>query len=107
MRSTNGYESRRQQYLAEVASTKIKAAAAASAIALVQTKLAAGQSTKDYAVKTARWTKLMEMTMGSRAGTAQPSHCCQRPTPEGSDAFAHCEGAKSRHAGFACHDHYR
>jgi hypothetical protein len=44
-RPTNGYESRRQQYLAEVASTKIKAAAAASAIALVQTKLTAGQST--------------------------------------------------------------
>jgi hypothetical protein len=42
---TNGYEARRQQYLAEVSSTKIKAAAAASAIALVQTKLAAGQST--------------------------------------------------------------
>jgi len=34
--------------------------------------LAPGQSTKDYAVKTARWTKLMELTMGSRAGTAQP-----------------------------------
>src|SRR6185369_6523765 len=45
LQPTNGYEQRRQQYLAEVASTKIKAAAAASAIALVQTKLAAGQST--------------------------------------------------------------
>lgn len=45
MRSTNGYEQRRQAAMAEVASTKIKAAAAASAIALVQTKLAAGQST--------------------------------------------------------------
>ena len=45
LRPTNGYEQRRQQFLAEVASTKIKAAAAASAIALVQTKLAAGQST--------------------------------------------------------------
>jgi len=45
MRPTNGYEQRRQQYLAEVASTKIKAAAAASAIALVQAKLAPGQST--------------------------------------------------------------
>ncbi len=44
-RPTNGYEARRQQYLAEVTSTKIKAAAAASAIALVQTKLAAGEST--------------------------------------------------------------
>jgi hypothetical protein len=45
MRPTNGYEARRQQYLAEVTNTKIKAAAAASAIAMVQTKLAAGQST--------------------------------------------------------------
>jgi 3-oxoacyl-[acyl-carrier protein] reductase len=34
--------------------------------------LAAGQSTKDYAVKTARWTKLMEVTMGSRRGRTQP-----------------------------------
>ena len=42
--STNGYESRRQDYLA-VGSTKLKAAAAASAIALVATKLAPGQST--------------------------------------------------------------
>ena len=45
MKPTNGYEQRRQAALAEVSSTKIKAAAAASAIALVQTKLAAGQST--------------------------------------------------------------
>lgn len=45
LRPTNGYEARRQQYLAEVSSAKIKAAAAASALALVSTKLAAGQST--------------------------------------------------------------
>jgi len=45
MRSTNGYEARRQAALAEVSSTKLKAAAAASAIALVQTKLAPGEST--------------------------------------------------------------
>lgn len=45
LRSTNGYESRRQNALAEVGSTKIKAAAAASAIALGTTKLAPGQST--------------------------------------------------------------
>ena len=45
MRPTNGYEARRQQYLAEVSSTKLKAAAAASAIAFVQTRLAPGQST--------------------------------------------------------------
>lgn len=42
--STNGYEERRQDYLA-VGSTKLKAASAASAIALVTTKLAPGQST--------------------------------------------------------------
>ena len=45
MLSTNGYEQRRQAALAEVQSTKVKAAAAASAIALVQIKLGPGQST--------------------------------------------------------------
>jgi len=45
MRMANGYESRRQAALAEVSSTKLKAAAAASAIALVQTKLLPGEST--------------------------------------------------------------
>lgn len=45
MHSTNGYEERRQSALAEVGSTKLKAAAAASAIALVTTKLFPGQST--------------------------------------------------------------
>ena len=44
MRSTNGYEQRRQAALAET-STKLKAAATASALALVLTKLAAGEST--------------------------------------------------------------
>ncbi len=43
--STNGYEARRQNFFAEVGSTKLKAAAAASAIALGITKLAPGQST--------------------------------------------------------------
>jgi hypothetical protein len=45
MRPTNGYEERRQAALAEVGSTRLKAAAAASAIAFVQTKLVPGQST--------------------------------------------------------------
>jgi len=45
LHSTNGYESRRQNALADVGSTKLKAAAAASAIALVTTKLAPGEST--------------------------------------------------------------
>jgi hypothetical protein len=44
-RSTNGYEARRQAFLAEVQSARLKAGAAASAIAFVQTKLAPGQST--------------------------------------------------------------
>jgi len=45
MKVANAYEARRQAALAEVNSTKLKAAAAASAIALVQTKLAPGEST--------------------------------------------------------------
>lgn len=43
--SNNGYESRRQNMLAMGGSTKLNAAAAASAIALVATKLLPGQST--------------------------------------------------------------
>jgi len=42
---TNGYEARRRSALAEVASAKLKAAAAASAIALVSTRLSSGDST--------------------------------------------------------------
>lgn len=44
-KSTNGFEQRRQAAFAEVSSAKLKAAAAASAIAFVPTKLAPGQST--------------------------------------------------------------
>lgn len=45
MLSTNAYEQRRQAALAEVQNTKLKAAAAASAIALVLTKLGPGDTT--------------------------------------------------------------
>jgi len=45
LRTNNGYEARRRDALAEVSSAKIKAAAAASALALVSTKLAPGAST--------------------------------------------------------------
>jgi hypothetical protein len=58
MRSDNGYEARRQAALAEVASTKLKAAAAASALALVETRLAPGEST-DGAVFFPLWGKSM------------------------------------------------
>ncbi len=44
-KSTNGYEQRRQAAFAEVSSTKIKAAAAASAVAFPAVKLLPGQST--------------------------------------------------------------
>jgi hypothetical protein len=43
--SINGYEARRRSALAEVSSAKLKAAAAASAIALVSTNLFPGDST--------------------------------------------------------------
>jgi hypothetical protein len=45
MRTNNGYEQRREAAMAELTSTKLKAAAAASAIALVQTNLKPGEST--------------------------------------------------------------
>lgn len=44
-KATNGYEQRRQSYMSDFSSTKLRAAAAASAIAFVQTKLMPGQST--------------------------------------------------------------
>lgn len=44
-KATNGYEQRRRSALAEVQSAKLKAAAAASAIAFVSSKLAPGEST--------------------------------------------------------------
>jgi len=45
MKVANAYEARRQAALAELNSTKLKAAAAASAIAFVQTRLLPGEST--------------------------------------------------------------
>src|SRR5579863_2105384 len=45
MQTTNGYESRREAALAEGVSARLKAGAAASALALVTTKLQAGEST--------------------------------------------------------------
>ncbi|HLY15627.1 MAG TPA: hypothetical protein VKR61_00315 [Bryobacteraceae bacterium] len=44
MRLANAYEARRQAAMAEMTSAKLRAAAAASAIALVQVKLAPGES---------------------------------------------------------------
>jgi len=45
LKATNGYEARRQAIMAEMTSTKIKAAAAASAIVFVSVKLKPGEST--------------------------------------------------------------
>jgi hypothetical protein len=44
-KSTNGYEQRRQGALSAMQSTRFKAAATASALAMVQTRLAPGEST--------------------------------------------------------------
>lgn len=44
-KSTNGYEVRRQQFQAEGGATRLRAAAAASAIVLVATRLQPGEST--------------------------------------------------------------
>lgn len=44
-RSTNGYDYRRRNALTDFTSTRLKAAATASSVVLVQTKLAPGQST--------------------------------------------------------------
>jgi hypothetical protein len=45
MQTTNGYEARREAALAEGVSSRLKAGAAASALALVTTKLQPGEST--------------------------------------------------------------
>lgn len=45
LKSTNGYEARRQSALAEVSSARLKAGAAASAIVLAPIKLRSGEST--------------------------------------------------------------
>jgi hypothetical protein len=45
LKTTNGYEARRQSALAEVSSARLKAGAAASAIVLAPIKLSAGEST--------------------------------------------------------------
>lgn len=45
IKATNGYEARRQAIMAEMTSTKIKAAAAASAIVFVSVRLKPGEST--------------------------------------------------------------
>jgi hypothetical protein len=44
-RSTNGYEARRENFLAESGSPRLRAAAAASAIAFIETHLRSGEST--------------------------------------------------------------
>jgi hypothetical protein len=95
LRSTNGYEMRRQNYLAEVGSAKVKAAAAASAIALVDTRLEPGEST-DGAVFFASASKDLGpgRLLVHAAGhvfefdfeTPAPAKALQERAPEGSDS---------------------
>lgn len=87
--STNGYEQRREAAHAEVSSARLKAAAAASAIAFVATRLAPGQST-DGAVffatqgKPLGTGKLVMVTGGERfefevGGDRHPGELQRRP----------------------------
>jgi hypothetical protein len=67
-KATNGFEHRRQGFLAEMGSTRLHAAAAASAIALVQTKLAPGQSTDGAVFYTLAGKPLIGGTLRVRVG---------------------------------------
>jgi len=79
-RSTNGYEQRRQAALAEVANTRLKAAAAASAIAFVEMKLKPGESTDGALFFPTRGVPLT----GSRLRVSVPGQVFEfRPEPSG------------------------
>jgi hypothetical protein len=69
--STNGYEQRRQAALAEVSSSKLKSAAAASAIVFVTTKLLPGESTDGAVFFPTQGQPLGEGRLVALVGTAQ------------------------------------
>lgn len=71
IRSTNGYEQRRQAALAEVSSSRLKAAAAASAIVLVSTRLQPGESTDGAVFFVAPGKELGEGKLVATVGTEQ------------------------------------
>jgi len=92
-RSTNGYEVRRKNMLAEVSGQKLKAAAAASAIAFVTTRLKATESTdgaiffptqgKPIGQGTLRVTMGAEVFEYEVGGEQHPGVLKSRPAPEG------------------------
>lgn len=69
--STNGYEQRRQAALAEVSSSRLKAAAAASAIVLVSTRLQPGESTDGAVFFVVQGKELGEGKLVATVGAAQ------------------------------------
>jgi len=69
--STNGYEQRRQAALAEVSSSRIKAAAAASAIVFVTTKLLPGESTDGAVFFPTQGQPLGEGKLFAKVGSAE------------------------------------
>ena len=69
-RATNGYEHRRQVAMTEFTSTRLKAAAAASAIAFVQTRLGPGQTTDGAVFYATAGKPLGEGTLRVRAATS-------------------------------------
>ena len=69
-RATNGYEHRRQVAMTEFTSTRLKAAAAASAIAFVQTRVAPGQTTDGAVFYATAGKPLGEGTLRVRAAAS-------------------------------------
>ncbi len=69
--STNGYEQRRQAALAEVSSSKLKSAAAASAIVFVTTRLMPGESTDGAVFFPTQGRPLGQGKLVARVGTTQ------------------------------------
>lgn len=81
MMSTNGYEQRRQAAFAELTSAKIKAAAAASAIAFVDVKLSPGQSTDGAVFYSNHGKPLGQGTLTARAGGEVFQFPLEQPAP--------------------------
>ena len=80
MRSTNGYEQRRQNSMTMGINTRLKAAATASAIALAQTRLAPGQSTDGSVF--IPLTRDIEDTFGRTPGVASEAARRSRFNPD-------------------------
>jgi hypothetical protein len=80
-RSTNGYEQRRQSVMADMTSSKLKAAAAASAIVLVPAKLKPGESTDGAVFFSTRGQPLGTGKLSVEAGPSVYEFPVEKPAP--------------------------